>query len=188
MAKQNAQKQEIQQIQTSQIQPQSVSEKRNPLVQNKFMGNNVSLPQPVEDIQQKVAEGTQVTLKTAAQIFDTIQSALFASKSTGVKKAEAAFTDASFIIDKDIALVKAGQKPYSEASRDFQLAEDSINSLESETKGLGKINLRYWLDNGAELQAQILREKRIMDNQRIELRNAYQTAQLNQAKANFGLQ
>jgi hypothetical protein len=166
---------------------------------NRFLGNtpplalgtyaanklNLSPNSAAEAANQERAAGETIGL--VARIYDTIKSSLSAGKSTGVKKAEAAFTDARFILSNDVNMVKAGQKDYIDAYNDFQLAEDSITSLEAEKKGLGKLNLRYWLDNGQEIEAQILREKANLAQLKIQLEAARQTAALNQAKARYGL-
>jgi len=131
----------------------------------------------------EVARGTinavstpQAIISSAAQVYDLFKSSLSASKSTDVKKAEASFIDATNILQQNVALVKTGQKSYIDAERDMKLAESSINDLERTTRGLGRLNLRYWLDNGREIEAQILREKTTLQNIRIELELAREQA------------
>ena len=174
------------------LQPQPSNQEIPPIPEQKqapFLSEAIFGMPPLEIAKSSIEGVSSVpkALSSAAQIYDLLKSSLTAAKSTDVKKAEAAFTDATFIMDKNIALVKSGQKSYSDAYRDFQLGRDSLQDLERTTKGLGRLNLRYWLDGGAEIEAQIIRERRIMENQEIELRLAGQTAQLNTARAGFGL-
>lgn len=114
--------------------------------------------------------------RTTADIWDVVHSSVSGKPQKQVTKAISQFTDATAIIDKEIALVKVGAKSYPEVRKSFEDAIASITSLETAVKGKGKLNLNYWIDEGKELEVQIVREKQILENQRIELLAAAQQA------------
>lgn len=126
-------------------------------------------------------------LGTVAQGIDLITSGIKLGKSTDVLKAEAAFNDMSAVIDKEIQMVRDGQKSWTEVQKNFEKAADAINRLESTTKGLGLVNVRYWLDHGKEVEAQIIREKEILNVQRQALLTAAEESRLNQARRKLGI-
>jgi hypothetical protein len=97
-------------------------------------------------------------------------------KSIGVQKSEQAFSDLSAALTNNIVLVKSGQIPVSVALKDLDAAIVAISDLQSQTKGTGKVNLRYWVDQGREIENQVAREKAVLERQRIELLNAAQEA------------
>lgn len=139
-------------------------------------------------LKKDIGIAAPVIAQTAAEIYDTFEKSLFGARKSGrVQKAETEFTDATNIIKQNIEMVKAGNKDYTDALRDFENALGAISRLERTTKGLGKINLRYWLDNGKELETSILNEKTILENLRAELITAAQTAQINEAKLRAGI-
>jgi hypothetical protein len=126
-------------------------------------------------------------LGKAAEIYDSIISSVLSKKSTRVIQAEGSFADASAAITKNIEMVKTGAIEPSQVLRDFERATAAINRLERTTKGLGQVNLRYWIDNGAELEASIANEKAIIENQRDDLLAAIAARKLVVARANYGL-
>jgi hypothetical protein len=136
----------------------------------------VSAPEAIPGAQQYVTGSKQ----NAAQIIDFFTSALSSRKGVDVIKAEATFNDASNVIDRDIELVKTDWKSVSSALGDIEQAESAINRLKETTKGLSKENLRYWADNGAEIDAQIRREERQLQTQKAQLIAEYQ-------RSRFGL-
>jgi hypothetical protein len=87
------------------------------------------------------------------------------AKSTGTKQAEAAFLDMSSIIDRQISDYTTGVGSKEEIQRSIETARSSILDLYKETKGKGQVNLRFWLDNGKEIEAQINRELAILQSQ-----------------------
>ena len=112
------------------------------------------------------------TAQKAATFIDIIRSGITGKKPLPVQKAETSFSDASNTISQGIELVKTGQKNISELERDFEQAVGAINRLEAEAKLKGKLNLRFWIDEGKELETSIINEKAILENKRIELLNA----------------
>lgn len=141
------------------------------------------IPKRILTGQPLIAENPAAQLgagvQTGAQIIDIVRAGITGRKTTSVQQAEQSFTDASKVIQTDIDLVKTGQKDYTEALRDLERAAISVNRLEEQTKGLGKVNLRFWIDKGAELEASIATEKAILEQQRVQLLAASQQAQLN---------
>lgn len=79
-------------------------------------------------------------------------------KSVGVTKAEAMFADNSVVLDKQIQAYQQGLIPRSVVDQSIRQSEKAIIELERQTKGLGQANLRFWLDQGREIEAQIQRE------------------------------
>lgn len=86
-------------------------------------------------------------------------------KSVGVIKAEGVFADNKEILDTQISLYQQGAIPRETVQASLDAATDSIIQLQKETKGLGQANLRFWLDNGREIEAQIERELTTLQNQ-----------------------
>ena len=119
-------------------------------------------------------------MSSGAEIIDAIRTGILGGKTTRVKQAESAFTDAAAINDENIELVRTNQISDTDALRDFERAIAAINRLEATSKGLGKANLRFWIDKGAELEAQISRERQILEIQRLKLIDAIKENQLNQ--------
>lgn len=90
-------------------------------------------------------------------------------KSLDVTKAEQGFADYSNVLDNQIALFRQGLIPASQVERTFSLAEQEIIRLQSQTKNLGQVDLRFWLDKGAEIEAQVAREIAILQNKKASL-------------------
>ena len=95
--------------------------------------------------------------------------------------AQNAFSASSSALDTSINLVRSGELSYLEAYKSVEEVEKSITSLEGTTKGLASENPNWWIDNGQEISAQILREKAILENQKLELIEA-------KRQVTFGLQ
>lgn len=125
-------------------------------------------------------------LVTGAKLIESITDVLPAdfrlgtAKSTGVIKAEQAFTDAAAVIEDDIDAVAKGSKDFDKVNKDIDAALETIHQLELETVGLGKVNLRYWLDEGLEIETQIKREISNLEAKRVRLLQAAAQAQANQ--------
>jgi hypothetical protein len=92
-------------------------------------------------------------------------------KSLRVQKAETAFSDWDSVLGEKIEGYKMGAVSQTEIQTIFDNAQASIEQLHRETKGAGQADLRFWVDEGAEIEAQV--EKQI--------------AQLNSRKAQLGL-
>ena len=127
-------------------------------------------------------KGVKPTLGFTANLIASLSSFLpetlqfGTKKSINVQKAESTFTDLSSAIDTNINLVRSGQLPMTTVLKDMEQAIVAVAQLESQTKGTGKANLRYWLDQGREIEAQVAREKAILERQRLQLLNAAQEA------------
>ena len=123
-------------------------------------------------IERGVQEGLPLGIKTAAEIINGVTAVIAGKKTARVQVAEENLNTALNVINKNIDLVRTGAKPSYEAFHDFNLAKESINDLERTNKGLGKINLRYWLSGGKETEIAVLQAKTTLENLRLELLNA----------------
>jgi hypothetical protein len=137
-------------------------------------------------IQNKLQAGAQIIEAFDKYAPEILQIPL--KKSVAVTKAEQAFTDNSNVLNTKIAMVKEGILNPNDVTADIEATISSINDLERQTHGLGRTNLRFWLDKGAEIEAQLARERTTLEAQRVQLIQAYQVAQVNQAKSSMGIQ
>jgi hypothetical protein len=83
--------------------------------------------------------------------------------------AEESLSDAMTAIDNDIENVKAGLKPARDVQDSIRMAEQALMRLESTQKGIGKENLRNWVDAGAQMQAEIILKKQEIQDRKREL-------------------
>lgn len=90
-------------------------------------------------------------------------------KSLDVTKAEQGFADYSAVLDLQIEGFKQGTVTADTLERTFASAEQEIINLQAQTKNMGQIDLRFWLDRGAEIQAQIDREIAILQSKKARL-------------------
>jgi hypothetical protein len=114
------------------------------------------------------------TMKGIAEITTTAGSLVgfnIGKKSAGVTQAEERFGDTSAAIGARLDLYQQGLVSREAIVDDFNAASKTILQLERQTKGVGKVNLRYWLDEGAAIEEQIIREKAQLDALRAEFIN-----------------
>lgn len=156
----------------------------NPLTKKGILSN----VETSGNLGQDISMGATEFISTAAEVYDAMVSMVKGRKTLKTQKAEASFTDATAILQQDLEMVRSGQMSAIDASRDLEEAAAAINRLESSAKGIGKDNLRWFIDQGKEIETQIIREKRILENLRLELINAQQEARVNRAKLNLGIQ
>lgn len=130
-----------------------------------------------------IANSKKQNIKTlisdAANIYDSFRSLIRTGKSVSVVQAESAFVDASSSLKNNIDLVKLGADP-SIAIRDMKNSVSALSRLESQTKGLGMVDLRFWIDKGAELEASIANEKSVLESLRQELVAAIEQQRMSQ--------
>jgi len=88
-------------------------------------------------------------------------------KSLDVTKAEQGFADYSAVLDLQIADYQKGLIPASAVERTFANAQQEIINLQAQTKNMGQLDLRFWLDQGAEIQAQIERELQALESKKL---------------------
>lgn len=127
-----------------------------------------------------IGAALEETLSTAASVIDAVTSSFSARKSAKVTTAETALNDAFTALNTDIVRVKMGDMRYDEAKKDFQMAEAAVNRLDKTTKGLGKLNLRFWLGGGAEVENEIILSRQRLEDLKVDLLNA-------RARASIGL-
>jgi len=115
-----------------------------------------------------IAPVLSATAQALSTLSDFLPSSLRFSeaKSTEVKKAEAGFASVSATIADDIKLYQAGQMDLASVQKDIDRATKTIIALQQQTKSQGQINLRFWLDQGAEIEAQVQEEIRSLENQK----------------------
>lgn len=101
-------------------------------------------------------------------IVDVIRTAFTMKQSTKAIAQINEFTDLSATMDDEIEMVKNGKDPTSALIAMDMLASALIRLEETEVT-TGRINLRYWLDNGKELQSQIKKEQTILEQKRDKL-------------------
>jgi hypothetical protein len=117
---------------------------------------------------EPVARGTAIFLEKASAFLPT-WAQLGTSKSIDVKKAENAFTSVTATINDDIKLYQAGAISRAQVEQDIDRALNYNLDLYKQTKGMGQANLRFWLDKGQEIEAQIIEQLRNLENQRRSL-------------------
>lgn len=135
-----------------------------------------------------ITSGVGTVAQDAAQLIGSVSNLLpeewrfGTGKSVEVKKAEQTFMDASKIINDDIALVEMGYKDIDEVNQHIDAAISSIRDLRGQLKGTGKLNLRYWLDKGKEIETQADMEISTLEQQRAKLLRAYEKAQMQEQR------
>lgn len=136
--------------------------------------------------QQAVINAAKITGHQGADFYVAIRNLLSTKKTVQVSKAEQSFSDAKSIIQTNIDLVALGKADPFKVNADLQRAKNAVSALETENQGVNTVNLRYLLDNGAELQAQIDLEKSDLENLQVQLDQARQQAIINKAAQNLG--
>lgn len=87
-----------------------------------------------------------------------------ATKGKDVIQAEQTFNSIAGTIDDDIKLLQTGTISKSQVEMDIQQAITATTSLYQQTKGMGQADLRFWLDKGKEIEAQINQQLRSLEN------------------------
>ncbi len=128
-----------------------------------------------------------VLFETAAELYDTLHTAISRKEPLKRVKAKENFKAAVDVLERSIKQVEAGQKTVTQARREFIEADAAINRLERSSKLLGRINLDWFVDSGIGVQADIANEKSLIQQLRLELEIAEQKRKLNIAKTNLGL-
>ncbi len=142
----------------------------------------VSDMSPTERIPMAIA-GTKAQV---ANFVDFVRVGVTGKKPLKVSQAEASLTDGLSAVNQNIKAVREGILDYHEAIDSLERTAAAINRLERSQKGLGKENLRYWSDEGKEVEAEIINAKERIDQMRTELLVAAQEGRLAQAQATFG--
>jgi hypothetical protein len=145
---------------------------------------------PPTAISQSILAGeltpeAETLVQTAAQIIDAFTSALSARKSAQVTTAEGAMTDAIKAVNSDIENVSKGLGDANRARKNLINFEASINRLETRTKGLGKVNLRYWLGGGKEVEQEVLVNRQLLEDLKIKLIMAEKEGRLVKARQRY---
>jgi hypothetical protein len=209
IAKQNAAKT---QPQTAQTQPSQITQEQEiiqpqPLEQEiienfkdypglSAKGISLNIQKSIKDIKERGAAGAlgfqaketfEDSLSAGANFYFNLRSLIAEGKPYEIAKLEGQFKDTNTIILKGIEDVKSGQRDYYEVYKGFSKMEGVIRNLERVNQNTGIYNLYYWTDKGATTALEIDREIEIMENLKLDLLTAKRTAELNRAKAAYGL-
>lgn len=130
-------------------------------------------------------QGGELVKRSVAEIYDVLHTAITRKEPLKRQKAKEAFTSSSEILKSNIQAVEEGTLDYETALRDYNEAASNLETLEQETKGLATLNLDWWIDNGKGVQADILREQRLLEGLRLQLNQAFLTNQQNRMNAIF---
>lgn len=151
---------------------------------------NVALGAPPEKASQSLKEtGGRVVepiLKTGAKVYDFVYSLTQGGKSISQIEAEKTFNKLEGDLNEDLTLVEAGIQNPDSVQTKIRLARDAIDRLEGSIKGLGKLNFRYWLLDGKDVEAQILINKQNLDDFQRRLDIARQKYEQTQIMASYG--
>lgn len=134
-----------------------------------------------DDIVQKILfqgvnnQSVVINKQRIANFADFARTAISGKKPLRVQQAEGALNDVIQTLSDDVALAKQGLLRPTDARQDLIRAQGAVQALEDSQKGIGKENLRYWSDNGAEVQAMIINAKREIENLQLELNAVYGT-------------
>jgi len=107
----------------------------------------------------EIGEQTAGLFKTGAEIYDFINSLFSEGKSIKQKEAESTLNQVMADLSSDIALVKTGEKNPQIVREKIKMANQALNRLDESVKGLGKLNLRYWLIDGKDVQTKLSNER-----------------------------
>ena len=140
------------------------------------------IPMPSQQIEQQalqtdsfdLRERSPVVAKTASIVingFNTLAGLVpgigrylrVEGKSDEVKKAEQTFNDMNTVLGNDVVAVKAGVKSKSDTLKDLNIAREATLRLYAQTKGQGQLNLGFWVDKGAAIEAELARQKSVLD-------------------------
>lgn len=108
---------------------------------------------------QAVARGTAELVSNIGSVFG-----INLKKSTKAVQAEETFNTISSTID---AQIKSGD--IAGAVKNIEVALDSIKTLQAQTRGKGKLNLRYWLDQGKDIETTAQKEIILLEAQRNQI-------------------
>lgn len=129
-------------------------------------------------------------ISSAAQLIDSISG--FLPFGTGGKKpplklakAEDTFKAAFNIVESDIEAVRNNQKTLGEAQLDLEQSIISLNAIQATQRGIGKLNLNYWVDEGLNVETEIALRLEELEDKRLELNVAAAEARINKARGTF---
>ena len=126
------------------------------------------------------------TLSTLAKTVDFVRVAVTGKKPLQHSTALSQFQTAVSSLDASISLVQEGA-PAGDFETGFNRALIAINQLEAYQQDFGKNNLNYWSNEGHEVETDIIEMRAILQKKLIQLQQAEQQTQLNQARGQIGL-
>lgn len=141
------------------------------LVSAAVRGNIPSIPQIKATFTLANAkESGEAILREVASIYDFVYSLTQGGKGIQQKEAEQTFAKLEGDIIQDLALVQQGLKSPLDVKKKIDLMEDANSRLEQSVKGLNGFNLRYFLTDGADVQANLINNKDNIQDFRNQLR------------------
>lgn len=108
-----------------------------------------------------------------AQTVDAIKSLGTLKPSKTVTQAIDTFSNAKQSVSSQIDMVKNGQMSYLEAAQSLRTMKDAVSQLEQASAFNAQGNLNYWLDQGLNLDTQLISEKDDMEKLENELIRTY---------------
>ncbi|MBU1446646.1 hypothetical protein KKD70_05290, partial [Patescibacteria group bacterium] len=160
---------EVQQAQQQAGQPQPGQEQT---IQQRF--NAGQTPDTFNLLGQQTSNdvrGTPIgnTLNTVAQILDSVAASLpidfiKLKDPKSVSDIKEGYNSMAAVLNDDVQLYKAGLISYAQVQADLDQALSFTIRLQAETKGKGQANLAYWRDEGASIEAEVLKQLRNLEN------------------------
>lgn len=130
---------------------------------------------------EEAGKVVQPLAKFTASAYDFVYSLTQGGKGIQQREAEQTFGKIEADFAQDLTLVKSGLKDANEVRNKIKLAQSAIGRLEASQKGIGKYNLRYFLTDGADIEAMI-------SINRDTLKEYEQRLNMAEAQAGFGQQ
>lgn len=195
-----AQATQEQTTQQTQEQPQEVTkpktkgitaiEGNSPIAKINQFGQSIGAGSLKESVTEPAVDLFTVGI---GKIYDVVQSVFSGGKGIEQKEAEATFADIKASLAGDLQLVTQGIKDPQEITAKLSRARGANARLQESIKGLNKVNLRYFVLHGADVEAQLIENEELLvdyENQLEAMKSAKLQSQINSIAAmqRLGLQ
>jgi len=121
------------------------------------------------------------------KIYDLAQSVFQGGKPMEQKEAEQTLSQIEGDFSNDINLVKSGLKSYDEVKRNLDRYDATISRLKSTTHGLNRVNLRYFLLHGIDVEERVINAQQNLQDYKVQLELARQNNLVSELRRNYGL-
>jgi hypothetical protein len=140
----------------------AIQQEQGQILQDEFNKNLNSTGLQKEKFGAAAEELTNIplvrqALSTGAALIEAVGSSVgipIGKKSVGITQAEQIYSDYAALIESQIAMGGS----MIEIENSLKTATQATLKLQQEAHGLGRLNLRYWLDEGASIEAQAERQ------------------------------